>query len=357
MKMRLGETLSVTLFGESHGHLVGALVEGVPSGLPIDEERIAQRMSTRRPGGHFASKRKEDDTVELLAGVHNGFATGQPILIQIRNKDARESDYSFIPNHPRPGHQDLLMHLRTGGFADLRGGGSSSARLTAGLVAAAAIVEPLLEGIRIDAHVGAIGTIESARIDDCPEEWENELCEQLRCRDPHVVESMKSEIERIRKERNSIGSRVDVLVSNLPIGLGEPWFDGLEPALGRAYLSIPAARGVAFGRGFGAVHMTGLEHNNPWGGTKDNPFQEGEQPDGSIAGLTSGSDVFAQIAFKPPSSIAHEQTTLDLSDGEKKPLVVKGRHDPVLGPRAVSVAKAMTTLVLCDLLLRKRDAL
>ena len=357
MKMRLGETLSVTLFGESHGHLVGALLEGIPAGLSIDEERIAQRMSTRRPGGHFASKRKEDDAVELLAGVHEGFATGQPILIQIRNKDARESDYSFIPNHPRPGHQDLLMHLRSGGFADLRGGGSSSARLTAGIVAAAAIVEPLLGDIQIDAHVGAVGTIESTAINDCPEEWANELCEQLRCRDPTVVEAMKAEIERVRKERNSIGSRVDVRISNVPVGLGEPWFDGLEPALGRAYLSIPAARGVAFGRGFSAVQMTGLEHNNPWSGTKDNPMQEGERPDGSIAGLTSGSDIYAQIAFKPPSSIAHEQTTLDLSDGEKKPLVVKGRHDPVLGPRAVSVAKAMTTLVLCDLLLRNRDAL
>ena len=168
---------------------------------------------------------------------------------------------------------------------------------------------------------------------------------------------MKIEIDTVRKGRNSIGSRVDVLVKHLPIGLGEPWFDGLEPALGRAYLSIPAARGVAFGQGFQAVRMTGLEHNSPWGGSKEHPIQEGEQPDGSIAGLTSGSDLFAQIAFKPPSSIAHEQTTLDLEDGEKKPLVVKGRHDPVLGPRAVSVARAMTTLVLCDLLLRKRDAL
>ena len=355
--MRLGETLSVTLFGESHGHLVGALLEGMPSGLEIDEERIKERMLVRRPGGHFASKRNEDDSVELLSGVHKGFTTGQPILIQIRNKDARESDYSFIPNHPRPGHQDLLMHLRSGGFADLRGGGSSSARLTAGIVAAAAIVEPLLGNIEIEAHVGAIGSIESARIDQCPGEWANELCEQLRCRDPHVVEAMKMEIEAVRKGRNSIGSRVDVLVKHLPIGLGEPWFDGLEPALGRAYLSIPAARGVAFGQGFQAVRMTGLEHNSPWGGSKEHPIQEGEQPDGSIAGLTSGSDLFAQIAFKPPSSIAHEQTTLDLQDGEKKPLVVKGRHDPVLGPRAVSVARAMTTLVLCDLLLRKRDAL
>ena len=265
MKMRLGETLSLTLFGESHGLLVGALLEGVPAGLVVDEERIAQRMLTRRPGGHFASKRKEDDVVELMTGVYDGFSTGQPILIQIKNKDARESDYSFIPNHPRPGHQDLLMHLRSGGFADLRGGGSSSARLTAGIVAAAALVEPLLGDIRIDAHVGAIGTIEAARIDQCPEEWASELCEQLRCRDANVVDAMRACIEQVRKERNSIGSRVDVLVSNLPQGIGEPWFDGLEPALGRAYLSIPAARGVAFGQGFEAVAMTGLEHNSPWG--------------------------------------------------------------------------------------------
>ena len=131
MKMRLGETLSVTLFGESHGTLVGALVEGVPAGLAIDEERIAQRMLTRRPGGHFASKRKEDDIVELQSGIHNGYSTGQPILIEIRNKDARESDYSFIPNHPRPGHQDLPMHLRSGGFADLRGLQSILAAVTA----------------------------------------------------------------------------------------------------------------------------------------------------------------------------------------------------------------------------------
>jgi len=143
----------------------------------------------------------------------------------------------------------------------------------------------------------------------------------------------------------------------VPHGLGEPWFDGLEPALGRAYLSIPAARAIAFGRGFDVVEMTGMEHNNPWGGSTDHPLQEGDRPDGSIAGLSSGSDLYAKIAFKPPSSIAHEQTTLNLEDGTQKPLVVKGRHDPVLGPRAVSVARAMTTLVLCDLILRKRDAL
>ena len=353
--MRLGKLLTVTLFGESHGAMVGALIEGIPPGLPIDENYIQQCMDMRRPGGHFASKRKESDIVEVSTGVYEGVSTGQPILLVIRNNDARSSDYSFIPNHPRPGHQDMVMNIRTDGHADLRGGGSSSARLTAGLVAAAAIISPLLGEIQIDAHVGAIGDIEAKPIEICPSEWENDLCKSLRCRDPSAAELMKECIEKVRSERNSIGSRIDLRVTNLPIGIGEPWFDGIEPALGRAYFAIPACRGVEFGRGFSAVSMTGIEHNSPWGGSSSNPMQTGERPDGSLAGMTSGSDIHARIALKPPSSIAQEQTTLDLEEDAQKQLVVKGRHDPVLGPRGVSVAIAMTKIVLADLILRKRD--
>lgn len=353
--MRLGKLLTVTLFGESHGAMVGALIEGIPPGLPIDEDYIQQCMDMRRPGGHFASKRKESDMVEVSTGVYEGVSTGQPILLVIRNNDARSSDYSFIPNHPRPGHQDMVMNIRTDGYADLRGGGSSSARLTAGLVAAAAIISPLLGEIQIDAHVGAIGDIEAKPIEICPPEWENDLCKSLRCRDPSAAELMKECIEKVRSERNSIGSRIDLRVTNLPIGIGEPWFDGIEPALGRAYFAIPACRGVEFGRGFSAVSMTGIEHNSPWGGSSSNPMQTGERPDGSLAGMTSGSDIHARIALKPPSSIAQEQTTLDLEEDAQKQLVVKGRHDPVLGPRGVSVAIAMTKIVLADLILRKRD--
>lgn len=356
MHMRLGKLLTVTLFGESHGAMVGALIEGIPPGLVIDEEYIQQCMDMRRPGGHFASKRKESDIVEISTGVYEGVSTGQPILLIIRNNDARSSDYSFIPNHPRPGHQDMVMNIRTDGHADLRGGGSSSARLTAGLVAAAAIINPLLGDIQIDAHVGAIGDVEAKPIELCPPEWENELCKSLRCRDPSAAESMKECIEKVRSERNSIGSRIDLRVTNLPIGIGEPWFDGIEPALGGAFFAIPACRGVEFGRGFSAVTMTGIGHNSPWGGSSSNPLQIGERPDGSLAGMTSGSDIHARIALKPPSSIAQEQTTLDLAEDAQKQLVVKGRHDPVLGPRGVSVAIAMTKIVLADLILRKRDA-
>jgi chorismate synthase len=246
------------------------------------------------------------------------------------------------------------MHKRTNGKADLRGGGSSSARLTAALVASAALLSPLLKplGIQCEAQVGAIGTVEALSMGDCPPRWENEDCQEMRCRDPAAASKMVETVEQHRMSRNSIGSRVDLRVTGVPLGLGEPWFDGLEPALARAMMSIPAARGVVFGRGFDVVQMTGIEHNDAWGGSSERPELIGDNPDGVIAGLATGSPILVSIAFKPPSSIATEQHTLNLASGILEPLVVGGRHDPVLGPRAVAVVEAMAQLVLADLALR-----
>lgn len=354
MQMRLGEHLQLTLFGTSHGPLVGAYLEGVPKGISIDRIEIQKAMDLRKPGGKFASKRKEADNVELLSGISEEITTGEKIEISIKNKDARSSDYSFIPDHPRPGHQDMVMLKRTNGEADLRGGGTSSARLTAPIVAAAAIIEPILSrlAINVQAHVRAIGNIEARSINQCPEKWANESCKEIRCRDPDVAESMIELIQRQRKNRDSIGSKVELCISGLPLGLGEPWFDGIEPALSRAMMSIPAARGVSFGHGFEVVKMSGSEHNSPWGGTSKNPILEGEKPDGALAGLSTGSDLLCCVAFKPPSSIAKEQLTLNLNTNQKEVLAVKGRHDPVLGPRAVSVVEAMAKLIICDLAIR-----
>ena len=354
MQMTLGQHLQLTLFGTSHGPLVGAYLQGVPKGIAIDRNKIQEAMDMRKPGGKFASKRKEPDNVEFLSGIIDERTNGNKIEISIKNKDARSSDYSFIPNHPRPGHQDMVMLKRTDGKADLRGGGTSSARLTAPIVAAAAIIQPILEnlGISMEAHVSAIGHIESRPINECPPKWENDNCLQIRCRDPEVADSMIELIHSQRKNLDSIGSRVELCISGLPLGLGEPWFDGIEPALSRAMMSIPAARGVSFGHGFEVVKMSGSEHNSPWGGTNNNPILEGEKPDGALAGLATGSDLLCSIAFKPPSSIAKAQLTLNLETNEKESLVVKGRHDPVLGPRAVSVVEAMAKLIICDLLIR-----
>ena len=248
----------------------------------------------------------------------------------------------------------MVMLKRTKGEADLRGSGTSSARMTAPLVAVAAVVRPWLEehGILVEAHLGAIGNVEAAPVEDCPPRWANETCEALRCRDPQAAASMAELVESTKKQRNSIGSRVDLTVQGLPLGLGEPWFDGLEPALARAMMAIPAARGVEFGHGFAVQTMHGSEHNSPWGGSADEPVLLGEQPDGALAGLSTGAPVKVRVAFKPPSSIPQEQHTLNLSTNQQEPLLVKGRHDPVLGPRAVAVVEAMALLVVGDLMVR-----
>jgi chorismate synthase len=354
MQMRLGEALRVTLTGSSHGPFVGALVEGMPKGIAVDASSIAEAMALRKTGGTYSSKRKETDEVEWCKGVQDGLTTGATIELQIANNDARSSDYSFLPDHPRPGHQDMVMMKRTKGEADLRGGGTSSARMTAPLVAVAALLRPwLLEmGVTVEAHLGAVGEVNARPLGMCPQRWATETCEQLRCRDPEAAEKMAALIDATRRERDSIGSRVDVVILGVPLGVGEPWFDGLEPALARAMMAIPAARGVEFGHGFGVQTMRGSEHNSPWGGSSEKPVLKGEQPDGALAGLATGAPIMVRLALKPPSSIPREQHTLNLKTNQQEPLVVKGRHDPVLGPRGVAVAEAMAVLVVADLMIR-----
>ena len=354
MQMSIGQAIRLTLFGTSHGLEVGAIIEGMPSGISIDEVAIQQAMDKRKPGGKYSSKRKESDNVEILSGVEDGITNGEPCKIRIANNDARSSDYSFLPHHPRPGHQDLLMHIKTDGKADLRGGGTSSARLTAPIVAVAAILSPLLKeiGVKIEGHVSSIGNITARDIQLCPDDWNDEDCINMRCKDPVAAKSMVEYLTTLRTELDSVGSKVELCITGLPIGLGEPWFDGVEPALARAMMSIPAARGVEFGRGFNAVQMLGSQHNDAWGGTAADPKLKGESPDGAIAGLASGAPLKINVAFKPPSSIAKPQLTLNLETDEEENLVIKGRHDPVIGPRAVAVVEAMATFILTDLALR-----
>jgi len=354
MHMNLGEVIQITLYGSSHGPHVGATLVGVPAGLVADFESISNAKAQRRPGGTFASKRTEADEVHWLSGISNGLTNGQPLECRIKNTDVRSKDYSFLPDHPRPGHQDLVMMKKTNGEADLRGGGTSSARMTAPLVAMAALLRPWLKqhGVEFMAQVGNIGGIEARPIEVCPPRYATKLCKELRCMDPDAAEHMASLINTTRKERDSLGSRVDLLVTGLPMGVGEPWFDGLEPALARAMMAVPAARAVEFGHGTNVVDMRGSVHNDMWGGTAENPQLEGERPDGALAGLASGSPLRLRVSLKPPSSIPQAQTTLNLRTNRKEPLLVKGRHDPVLAPRGVAVVEAMAVLVVTDLMVR-----
>lgn len=318
--MSLGENVVVTLFGESHGPAVGALIEGMPPNVEFDLEQLIADMISRRPGSGLASKRKETDEVDIMSGVHNGKTTGMPILLIIKNRDVRSKDYSFLPYQPRPGHVDHPINIKTEGAADLRGGGSFSARLTAGLVAAGSLSRTIIPSEwKVEATVGALGGLEG--------------------------EEGIALAEKARKDGDSLGSRVDLVISGLPVGLGEPWFDGIEPALARALMSIPAARAVEFGRGVKAGTMRGSEHNDTWG--QDMSLSDGA--DGALGGMASGAPIRVRITFKPPSGISKPQETFNQISGEVEELAIKGRHDPVIAPRARPVVEAVARLVLADL--------
>lgn len=348
-----GRNLTLSVYGTSHGPAVGCLLTGVPAGIKIDYERIDSAMSLRKTGGKYASKRKEEDKVEFISGVNEGFTTSEPILITIQNQDGKRKDYSFLPDIPRPGHQDMLMNIRSSGNADLSGGGSSSARLTAGIVAAGALLEQVLidNEVKILAQVSEIGQIKATSLDSESSITNQEVYESVRCYDEEAGYSMMKLLDEVRREKDSIGSKVEALICNMPIAKGGQWFDGLESTFASAMMAIPAARGVEFSKGFDAVRMKGSEHNNAWIKEDGKITQEGDNPDGIIAGLTTGSPIRIGVAFKPPSSIARAQNTLNLDTGEKEELQVKGRHDPVIAPRAVAVVRAMSILVVSDYLI------
>ena len=355
MEMTLGKRLRVTIFGESHGKGVGALVQGIPPGIIIDETIIAKRLSERKPGRELASARKEPDTCEIKSGIYNSKTTGYPVLLWIQNQDIKSKDYSFLPEIPRPGHADLPSHIRSGGNADLRGGGSHSGRLTAPLVASAALINNLRInlGFEVFSQVCTIGTINANQISTTKTQFPlTNAMKVTNCKDENAAEKMYDLIKSTSEMGDSIGSSVEVVICGLPIGIGEPWFDGLEPALSQALMAIPAARAIEFGEGVNVVKMHGSEHNDAWENDAGKP-QLPLDSDGALGGFSTGAPLRIKIHFKPPSSISKTQTTLNITSGSQEELAIEGRHDPVIGPRASPVVKSVCELVIADLILRK----
>jgi len=358
MSMTLGDDVRITLFGESHGPAVGALLQGIAPGTPVDVSKIQAALDRRRPGRKGLTARAESDIVEILSGVYEGCATGHPILFLVRNADVRSRDYGFLPDHPRPGHADLPEAVRTGNAADPRGGGTHSGRLTLGLVAGGEVARQILSnaGIEVHAHCGGVGEINAplpsgqlAAVHDLPSDDPRRL---FNCLDSDSAAKMRDAAQGVRKETDSIGSRVDAIIGGLPLGMGAPWYAGIEPALAHALMAIPGARAVEFGRGTAASKMRGSAHNDAWVAGVDGPTPaEGETPaDGALGGMATGAPLHVRVHFKPPSSIPAAQSTLHLPSGEMRELSIGGRHDPVLAPRAAPVVDAVCCLVLADLL-------
>lgn len=342
-----GKHFAVTSFGESHGPAIGCVVDGCPPGLDLAESDLQRELDRRRPGqSRHVTQRRETDEVEILSGVFEGTTTGTPIALLIRNIDQRPRDYARIRDRFRPGHADYT-YLQKYGLRDYRGGGRSSARETAARVAAGAIARKYLReryGIAIRAHLAQLGPIRPARFD--PDEIERN---PFFFPDPDQVGELEAYMDALRKSGDSIGARIDVIVTGMFPGLGEPVFDRLDADIAHAMMSINAVKGVEVGAGFASVEQKGTEH-------RDEITPEGfigNDAGGILGGISTGQDIRVSIALKPTSSIRLPGRSVNI-DGEPVEVRTTGRHDPCVGIRAAPIAEAMLGIVLMDHALRHR---
>lgn len=348
-----GKQFRVTNWGESHGPAIGAVVEGCPAGLELSTEDIQPALDRRKPGqSKIVTQRKEADSVQILSGVVNNVTTGTPISLLINNQDQKSKDYSNIENLYRPSHGDFTYQMKYG-VRDVAGGGRTSARVTAGSVAAGAIAEKILQlrhNMRVTAWVETVGDIE---FQGDPETITREQVEEniIRCPDPDIAEAMIKRIESVRKNGDSIGGVIGCCITGVPIGLGEPIYDKLEADLAKGMLSINASKGFEFGSGFAGTRMLGSEHNDIYQNTGDGITTRSNFSGGIQAGISNGMPIYFRVAFKPVATILQKQQTVTV-DGEETIYQVKGRHDPCVLPRAVPIVEAMAALTMCDHSLR-----
>lgn len=341
-----GECFRVTTFGESHGPALGAIIDGCPPGLAIDEAFIQAELDRRKPGAsRYTTPRREADQVKILSGVFEGKTTGTPIGLVIENTDQRSKDYSDIKDLFRPGHADFT-YAHKYGFRDYRGGGRSSARETAMRVAAGAIAKQYLAqmGIQIRAAMTQMGHVHAQQLN-----WDAVRDNEFFFPDPDGVAALDALIRALKKEGDSIGARIRVEAIGVPAGLGEPVFDRLDADLAKALMSINAVKAVSIGDGFAVVEQRGSEHRDEMTPTGFSSNHAG----GVLGGISSGQTVIAEIALKPTSSIKKPGQTIDVH-GQSQTISTHGRHDPCVGIRAVPIAEAMMALTLIDHVLRQR---
>lgn len=344
----------VSLFGESHGKLVGVIIEGCPPGISISEDYIQKELDKRRPGSSlYVSQRKEEDKVDILSGIFNGYTTGAPITMVVWNKDVNSSAYEKLRYTPRPGHADYVSYIKYKGFNDYRGGGIFSGRLTAGLVMAGAIAKKLLAmyNIEVYSYVTSIGHIESPQV-TLNEIKENVYKSPVRC--PHIETSNKIEeyIKSIMKEGDSVGGIVETIVLNVPVGLGEPPIDTLDGDISKAMFIIPAVKGIEFGAGFKLAKMKGSEANDAFVVRNNNIYTLTNNAGGINGGISNGMPIIFRVVIKPTPSIRKKQRTVNLLKMEETEIIIEGRHDPCIVIRAVPVIESVTAIVIADHLLR-----
>jgi chorismate synthase len=316
-----GRIFRITIFGESHGPGVGIVVDGCPAGIPLTGEHFTEDFMRRKSGSQGTTARQEEDLPEIMSGIFNGSTTGAPIAILVKNKNIRPSDYESVREVPRPGHADFVAEKKYGGFADYRGGGHFSGRLTTVLVAAGVIAKKIISPIQCNARL-----IEAGGIQD-------------------IDRAVKKALD----EKDSVGGIVECRITDVPAGLGEPFFDSIESVLSHIIFSIPAIKGIEFGAGFKSAKMKGSEHNDAIISMNG---QTGTNHSGGInGGISNGNEIIFRVAVKPTSSIAKQQKTLNIKTGDMVDLQIEGRHDTCIALRVPVVVEAAAAIVLADYML------
>ena len=352
MKNVLGNNLTVTLFGESHGAAIGAVLDGLAPGMDVDLDFINTMLSKRRPQGSISTARREQDELQILSGVFEGKTTGTPLCIVIKNNDTMSKDYSATRYLARPSHADYTAACKYHGFEDYRGGGHFSGRITAALVAAGAVVIPALEkkGIKIATHIANIGGI-------CDRSFENLEADiaalngaDFAVLDKNQGDKMQQKILAAKADGDSVGGVLETVICGLPAGVGEPWFDTVEGLLSHALFSIPAIKGVEFGAGFGLANMTGSAANDAFYIADGKVATKTNNSGGINGGITNGMPVNFRCAVRPTPTLSREQNTVDMKNLTDAVLASKGRHDPCIVHRARVVVDCVCALVIADIL-------
>jgi chorismate synthase len=351
----IGKEFVVTCFGESHGKCVGAVIDGCPAGLPLTKEDIQNELNKRLPNNReIVSARREADIVELLSGTYEGFTTGAPICALVWNKEILSGDYAEIQDKPRPGHADYPARVKYMGFADYRGGGRFSGRMTVAFIIAGAVAKKLLEfyNIKLLAYTTEIENSKLHATMSLEDIKKNTYESVVRCPDLNVSKEMEKIILDAKKEGDSVGGIIECIAFNLPVGVGEPIFDSLDANIAKMLFDIPAIKGVEFGLGFEVSKLRGSENNDSYA------IEDGEietltnNAGGVLGGLSSGMPLIIKVAVKPTPSISKKQKTVDLSTMQETTISIKGRHDPCVVPKAVPVVEAAVATVLVDHLIR-----
>ena len=352
MKNTFGNSISVSIFGESHGEMIGAQVDGLAPGIFVDTAYIDKKLSLRRPSDTISTARVEKDEYKIVSGVYNGYTTGTPIVILIPNENKKSSDYEALKSIPRPSHADYAAECKYHGYQDARGGGHFSGRITAALVAAGALIGAALEkqGIKIGTHISNLHGIADRPFASYEEDIAALSDKVFPTLSDAAEENMKNEIGKARERQDSVGGILESAVIGIPAGVGEPFFDSVESVISHILFSVPGIKGVEFGRGFGFADLFGSEANDAFGIENGRVITKTNNNGGINGGITNGMPITVRCAVKPTPSISIEQDSVNLKEMREEKITVLGRHDPAIIHRARAVVDAALAIAVADML-------